>query len=127
MDQEFVESVLVPQVMLYGFMGFSPRLDGFELCPRLPRQWPQLTITDINYHTLLLDITAKTTIIKITVRKGADVPTKVFLPQGRWKIRSLDASGKQVAEPAMVIINSKNKSVVLSFNTGETIELIRSN
>ncbi|MFZ9937538.1 MAG: hypothetical protein ACO3JG_10855 [Luteolibacter sp.] len=27
MDREFMESVLVPQVMLYGFLGFQPRCE----------------------------------------------------------------------------------------------------
>jgi len=31
MDQEFMESVLVPQVMLYGFLGCSARADGLQL------------------------------------------------------------------------------------------------
>lgn len=127
MDCEFTESVLVPQVMLYGFMGFSPRLDGFEICPRLPRQWPELAITNINYNTLLLDITAKPKIIKIAVRKGAENPAEIYLPKGQWWIRSLDASGKQAAEPTMAIIRDKKKSVTLPLKTGDTIELIRSN
>jgi hypothetical protein len=38
LDQEFFESVLVPQVMLYGFMGLEPNADGFEVSPRLPKK-----------------------------------------------------------------------------------------
>ena len=32
-DHEFFESVLVPQVMLYGFLGFRPTADGFVIAP----------------------------------------------------------------------------------------------
>ena len=32
---EFIESLLVPQVMLYGFLGFEPGVEGFRLAPRL--------------------------------------------------------------------------------------------
>jgi hypothetical protein len=58
MDQEFLESVLVPQVMLYGFLGFKPTTDGCELNPHLPKDWPSLTITRIHIHDHVLDITA---------------------------------------------------------------------
>ena len=58
MDREFLESVLVPQVMLYGFLGFRPAADGFTVHPRLPKNWPSLTITGIRFHDEVMDITA---------------------------------------------------------------------
>ena len=33
LDKEFFESILVPQVMLYGFLGFRPTADGCEISP----------------------------------------------------------------------------------------------
>lgn len=59
MDQEFLESVLVPQVMLYGFLGFTPGADGYKIQPRLPRDWPSLTIQGIRFHNETLDVTAR--------------------------------------------------------------------
>ena len=58
MDQEFMESVLVPQVMLYGFLGFTANADGYKVQPRLPKDWPALTLTGIHFHDEVLDITA---------------------------------------------------------------------
>ncbi len=58
MDQEFLESVLVPQVMLCGFLGFTPAADGFTTHPRLPKNWPALTITGICFQNQVMDITA---------------------------------------------------------------------
>ena len=58
MDQEFLESVLVPQVMLYGFLGFQPNADGYTVSPRLPKDWPSLTVTGIHYHDQVFDVTA---------------------------------------------------------------------
>jgi hypothetical protein len=58
MDQEFLESVLVPQVMLYGFLGFQATADGYEMHPRLPKDWPSLTINGIRFHDRVLTITA---------------------------------------------------------------------
>lgn len=59
MDHEFLESVLVPQVMLYGFLGFAPSAEGYTLQPCLPKDWPSLTVTGIHFHDQVLDITAK--------------------------------------------------------------------
>jgi hypothetical protein len=58
LDKEFYESVLVPQVMLYGFLGFRPTLGGFAVEPRLPSDWPELTITRIHLHDWVLNVTA---------------------------------------------------------------------
>ena len=57
MDKEFFESILVPQVMLYGFLGFKPTPGGCEIAPRLPKDWPSLTITRIHLHDRVMDIT----------------------------------------------------------------------
>lgn len=58
LDEEFLESVLVPQVMHYGFLGFQPTADGFSIDPKLPSDWPSLTVTRIHIHDYIVDITA---------------------------------------------------------------------
>jgi hypothetical protein len=59
LDREFLESVLVPQVMLYGFLGFQPHPTGFTIDPQLPRDWPSLRVDGIHFHGQVLDITAR--------------------------------------------------------------------
>jgi cellobiose phosphorylase len=59
LDKEFLESILVPQVMLEGFLGFDPGVDDFTVTPRLPTSWPSLTVRGIHFHDRVLDITAK--------------------------------------------------------------------
>lgn len=58
LDQEFLESVLVPQVMLYGFLGFTATSEGHRIQPRLPKDWPSLTVRGVRLHDRVLDITA---------------------------------------------------------------------
>ncbi|MDP1563995.1 MAG: hypothetical protein Q8M16_21650 [Pirellulaceae bacterium] len=60
LDHEFFESVLVPQVMLYGFLGFEPTATGYRVNPRLPKDWPSLTISNIHHGQKILTITAHT-------------------------------------------------------------------
>jgi hypothetical protein len=69
MDREFLESVLVPQVMLYGFLGFTPTAEGYTCHPRLPKDWPSLTVTGIHIHDQVLDITAHAD-GRVEARKG---------------------------------------------------------
>ena len=79
MDKEFLESVLVPQVMLYGFLGFEPTAEGYTLNPRLPRDWPSLTVTGIHIHDQVLDITAHAD-GRVDVRNG--MAASPCLPDG---------------------------------------------
>ncbi len=89
-DREFAESVLLPQVVLDGFMGFAPRLDGFDLNPRLPRAWPELSIDRIAWHDRILRIRASERSIEITAERNPGVPGKteicwISLPPRAWK------------------------------------------
>ncbi|RLS34017.1 MAG: hypothetical protein DWH79_05865 [Planctomycetota bacterium] len=58
-DEEFMESVLVPQVMLDGFLGFEPTAEGCRIAPQLPSSWPELTVTAIRIHDSQVDVTAR--------------------------------------------------------------------
>jgi len=66
LDCEFFESVLVPTVMLDGFLGFKPDTDGFTVDPKLPSSWRELTIDRIRFHDLTLKIRATRDAIEIT-------------------------------------------------------------
>jgi hypothetical protein len=57
-DQEFLESVLVPHLLLEGFLGLEPTADGFRVAPRLPTAWPSLTVRGIHAHGSVVDVTA---------------------------------------------------------------------
>jgi hypothetical protein len=90
MDQEFFESVLVPQIVLNGFLGFSPTADGFKIDPRLPKDWPELTVDRIRLHDLVLRVKATSNTIEVTKEGHADESMYVHLPEGEWKMVSLD-------------------------------------
>jgi len=94
MDQEFFESILVPQVVLYGYLGFRPTPEGFAVDPCLPSDWPSLSIDRIRLHNLILSI--KTTGDKIEVhREGKPLhPYTVELPAGKWKLTLSDQDGR---------------------------------
>lgn len=85
LDREFVESVLVPQVMIDGFLGFTPLSDGFSLDPKLPTRWPELTIDRIRLHDSVLTIRASKNVIEISNDTRSDTPSIIRLPKSDWE------------------------------------------
>jgi hypothetical protein len=86
LDKEFFESILVPQVMLYGFLGFAPTSEGFRIDPQLPKDWPEATITRIHLHGQVLDLTARADgSIVIQADRASESPLVIGLPQGKWR------------------------------------------
>ena len=96
MDMEFIETILVPQVMLYGFMGFEPEFEGFKINPQLPKDWPSLTITRVKYQDAVLELSASKSKIKIEIVEPSEKELKIYLPKGKWKVNYKDAAGKIV-------------------------------
>ncbi|RLD12211.1 MAG: hypothetical protein DRI44_01475 [Chlamydiae bacterium] len=119
-DKEFFESVLVPQVMIYGFMGFQPMTDGFSINPKLPTDWPSLTITKINLHGNVLDITASRQKIEIKINDitnpVAVKKDKIYLPAGVKKVVYYNKAGKIISET-----DKKMKSVPLAEKSSRKI------
>ncbi|MBI5095267.1 MAG: hypothetical protein HZB26_22885 [Candidatus Hydrogenedentes bacterium] len=88
LDKEFFESILVPQIMFDGFLGFRPTSEGFAINPNLPRDWPELTITRIHIHDAVLTIRATHSAIEITVdevQHDRGEPCVITLPGGAWQ------------------------------------------
>ena len=67
-DLEFLESILVPQIMIHGFMGLNANGGGITINPRLPDAFPSLEITRIHYRSMIFDVTAEAKNKQITVK-----------------------------------------------------------
>lgn len=100
LDQEFFESALLPQVMLYGFLGFAPRGDGFKLNPQLPSDWSELIVDRIRFHDLVLQVRATRHLIEIR-KSGAAETTFLQLPEGKWQATWLREDGSVLKEAAL--------------------------
>jgi len=85
LDKEFFESIMVPQVMLYGFLGFQPTADGCTLSPRLPTSWPSLCITRIHLHDHIIDVTAREKTVEIRDHLSTSEPLRIVVPSG-WTL-----------------------------------------
>ena len=83
LDKEFFESILVPQVMLYGFLGLQPTADGFSIRPRLPSVWKELSITRIHLHDHVLDLRITAETIEVTDHTPTGRPLDIKHPPER--------------------------------------------
>jgi hypothetical protein len=97
LDQEFLESVLVPQVMLYGFLGAEPRPGGLRINPRMPADWPSLTVTRIQAQGHVLDVTATPDEVRLTARVADDREFLLWPPDGRWRVDGARADSDATA------------------------------
>lgn len=81
-DREFFESILVPQVMLYGFAGFKPTPQGCQITPNLPRYWPSLTVRRVHLHDHVFDFAVRGKVIDVTCHQGKPESLRVEVPVG---------------------------------------------
>ena len=107
MDREFFESVLVPQIMLYGFLGFQAEPEGFRLDPRLPSDWPSLQINRIHCRDAVLNIQARRDRIDISSVGSADVKVRLRLPVG-WRVPGTPSD----ADGGTLVTLGRDRSVV---------------
>ncbi len=84
--------------MLNGFLGFAPRADGFKVDPRLPSDWPELTLDRVRFQNLILRIRATRDALEIRKEGAATEPLFLQLPEGRWKAVLLREDGSPLRE-----------------------------
>ena len=58
-DKEFFESVLVPQIMIEGFLGLKLIPEGLMTNPQLPSEWDELAITNFRIQGKTLNVEAR--------------------------------------------------------------------
>ncbi len=116
LDMEFFESAMVPQIMLNGFLGFAPRADGFKLDPRLPADWPELTVDRIRFQDLILRIRATRDAIEIRMEGASTEPLFLHLPEGRWNAVLLREDGSVLRETRL---RQRASDGALRLNRGE--------
>jgi len=91
LDREFFESILVPQVMLYGFLGFQPTATGCTIAPCLPADWPSLAITRIHLHDHVLSITAEGRRIRVVDDNPTGAALEIRVPPD-WQLERTPSS-----------------------------------
>jgi hypothetical protein len=135
-DQEFFESILVPQVVLNGFLGFRPTATGMRLHPNLPKAWPVLTIDRIHLHKLVLKIRVTSSSITISAdgseweseseseSESETEPFQLDVPAGPWRLRCLDQNGNAV-RTEQIARTDADARIIVDWSATAVVELVR--
>lgn len=83
-DCEFRESSMLPAIITYGFMGLNPQPDGLKISPDIPSEIPGMSIKDLRYHNIPMDITVSTGTIRLTLKDQPAAAIKLYL-KGNWR------------------------------------------
>lgn len=115
-DQEFFESLLLPQILFDGFLGFTPTATGFTLNPTLPEAWPEYSVARIRFQDSVLSVHATKDAFEIEVLASATLP-------GKPALVTVDASKWKPAEAAGATLEGRWE--VALPNKGETLRFVR--
>ncbi len=124
LDAEFFESILVPQVVFEGFLGFQPTATGFRLMPRLPKAWPELAVDRIHLHGLVLTIRVAPSRITVSAEGDAVEPFRAEFPPGPWRVRHIGRTGREAREDE-VPVGVAPASVCIDWAATSAVELAR--
>lgn len=79
-DAEFLESSLLPSIMVYGFIGIKPNAEMLSITPKLPRECPELGMTNLQYQNAVMDIFATEKTITVALKNTPLTPIALKLP-----------------------------------------------
>jgi len=125
LDMEFFERVLVPQVLIDGFLGVRAKPNGLYLDPCLPADWPELTITRIAYRNAVLAIRATRDQVEVTVEsvmQPAAESLGILWPAQSWQLKEIKGTSPGVSHalaPSGVALRKPEPcTIVLTRATG---------
>ena len=91
-DHEFMESVMVPSVVIHGFLGVVPEVGGFALRPRLPSGVPRLGVSGLHVQDCVFDVMASHAEIELVCRSASEGELILDLPAGPWDVVAADGA-----------------------------------
>lgn len=108
MDVEFVETELWPSVLLAGFAGFKPNVNGFAFDPALPKQWPSLRIAKVAFRDSTLSFSIFPDRAEIHV--DGDTPGDFSVQSKDWELvaDSSASRGEKIPQTIRLADGSKH-------------------
>ncbi|HEV7299634.1 MAG TPA: glycosyl hydrolase family 65 protein [Tepidisphaeraceae bacterium] len=122
-DEEFLESLLVPHFFFDGLLGFRARCDGFEIKPSLPSTWPELRVDRVHFRDSVLEVAASKHRIAIACVGTTDDKLRLQLGQGGWTFNTLGRDGQPIG--GAVQIANGAAGVAVELVDGHTLEFVR--
>jgi hypothetical protein len=85
-DFEFTESSMLSAVVPFGFMGLRPDGQVLNIEPTLPTDCPQMSVRNLLYRGVPMDITVTSDSVKIVVHKAPVEPLKVIFKGSEFEV-----------------------------------------
>ncbi len=85
-DFEFTESSMLSAVVPLGFMGLRPDGQVLLIEPNLPQACPRMTIRNLLYRGVPMDITVSADAVKITVHQTPKEPLPVYFKGEKFEL-----------------------------------------
>ncbi|MGQ9524460.1 MAG: hypothetical protein ACUVTZ_06400 [Armatimonadota bacterium] len=92
-DFEFFESSLLPSIVVYGFMGLKPTPDALVVAPKLPKECPEMGVSGLLYHGVVLDVKASREDVLLEVKSQPVDAIVVVLGEGKGERVRITAPG----------------------------------
>lgn len=82
-DAEFFESSLLSAIVPYGFAGIDARPEGLFFAPQLPESCPEMSIRDLWYRGVRMDVQVKDAAVELNVKDAPLTPLSVSTAQSK--------------------------------------------
>lgn len=99
-DFEFFESSLLPGIVVYGFLGLDPDAVSLGINPRLPKDCPEMGVSNVLYRGCRLDIKAANGRITVLLKDKPLDPIQLRL-NGKWEMGGLVSPTHAFARPGV--------------------------
>ncbi|MDF7822605.1 hypothetical protein P4B35_01165 [Pontiellaceae bacterium B12227] len=89
-DHEFTESSMLTAAVPFGFMGLRPDGQVLNIEPNLPKACPEMTVRNLKYQSIPMDVSVSTDRVKINVKA---TPTSTLTLRFNGKTLKIDTKG----------------------------------
>jgi hypothetical protein len=102
----------------------EPRADGLKIHPNLPSGWPGLTVTRIDFHSMVCDITVAEGRIRMAAKGGLRSAFNLHVPAGQWRVRYRDDAGRVLNE-SVVDVADDDGFIAIKESQARILDLIK--
>ena len=88
-DFEFTESSMLSAVVPFGFMGLNPDGQVLNIKPNLPEACPRMTVRNLLYCGVRMDVTVSEDRVKIIVHEAPAKPLTAVFKEKEYKLNGV--------------------------------------
>ena len=93
-DAEFLESSLIPSILVYGFMGMVASPQRLTIRPCLPAACPEMALDNLLYHAARMNVRVRGDEIRLSVLDAPTTAIELAL-EGTWRLGDCEELGSR--------------------------------